>query len=93
MKEINKKIDVRRKTVPTIFQVRSSFASFLRSTFSSFSAFSLVDDGFSFFAGFSSFTGFSSVLGLVDFLSLLAMGTKIKDRGVKYRVVAGFRKI
>src|SRR5690349_17905404 len=72
-----------RQTVPMIFQVRSSLASFLRSSFSSRSAFSLagVDLVFGAVRGFSggvSFfsKGFSS-FSVLDFFSLLAIETKI----------------
>src|ERR1044071_6500525 len=58
------------QTAPMIFQVRSSFASFFRSIFSSFSGFRSVAAGFGF-----------SLSDFLVFFSLLAMETKIINWG------------
>src|SRR5574339_129978 len=45
-KNVHKKREIRRERVPMIFQVRSSLASFFRSTFSSLSFLKLADADF-----------------------------------------------
>src|SRR5690349_13309627 len=79
---------IKRKCLPRIFQVRSSFANFFKSTFSSrsFLNFSpgvvlagsvLAAGSFLVFTAFSFGSGFSvATLGVVDFFSLLAMNQR-----------------
>lgn len=84
-------METRRDTVPIIFQVLSSRASFFRSTFSSLSALNLSGAGLGVFSlggisPFSVFSGFSAAaLGVVDFFSLLAIESKIMIWTMKCR--------
>ena len=65
---MKRKIEINKETVPRIFQVRSSLASFLKSSFSSRSDLNLSEEVFVALAGFSAFPGFSaSTLVVVDF--------------------------
>src|SRR5215831_499835 len=67
MNEIKKNSEIRIQNAPVIFHVRSSFANFFRSIFSSFSGLRSGD----------AFPGFSGGLLGDVFFSLLAMKTKI----------------
>lgn len=79
---MKRNIEAKRETVPIIFQVRSSRASFLRSIFSSRSVLNFSAGGLAgaFLFGFSGFscTSSSTVIGSVDFFSLLAIKTNIR---------------
>ena len=85
-------MEISREMVPRIFQVRSSFASFFRSSFSSRSDLNFSEETFEGFSLGSAFFGFSaSGLG-VDFFSLLAIKTKIMIRLMKCRRDAALTK-
>jgi len=79
---MKRKMEISKETVPMIFQVRSSLANFLKSTFSSLSFCNFWDAGFFLAAAFGAFSafsysGFSAAFGVLDF-SLLAIKTKIR---------------
>lgn len=91
---MNKKIDMSKETVPAIFQVRSSRASFLKLTASVLSFLKGcgggAERGAVLRSGTSVFSSFSRAgWGIVDFFSLLAMGVKGNNSVIEWASRSG----